>query len=88
MQIQGSMTITVDQVDLEQICLQKPSLVMGKSVNVRAQVAARHHEDFVKIWRIIQRHNQTLEYDSVEIIGDKYHVTFNIRPKNKEEMAA
>ena len=88
MQLQGVLTITVDEVDIEQIVLAKPALVKGLPSHMRAAVAARHHEDFVKIWRILQRHHQTLEYSGVDIVGTKKQVTFFARAKTREEMAA
>ncbi len=88
MQIRGTITIAVDDVEIEQLTINSPELVRAMPDVIKASVAARHHEDFIKIWRICARNNTAIEYLQAERHKDWWVVAFKIREKTKEELAA
>lgn len=88
MQIRGTLHITVDKVDIEQTLLLSPDKCDGMPAAIVAMIAARGKQDFIRIWNILNKNHQTLEYDLSEKEGDNWHVMFMIRDKTKEELAA
>lgn len=89
MKIKGTVHISVDDVAIEQIGINKPMLVRGMPITIKASIAARDTEDFEKIWRLCRKHNQTIEYLSAEKNKNGcWDVTFFVRDKTAEEMRA
>lgn len=83
----GFVTVTVDDVDLEQIAIERPGLAHDQP-QVKAFAAAQEKEGFKAIQRILMKNGQTLEPDDWKHGGGKYEVIFMPRAMLRDSEVA
>lgn len=88
MQIHGTVTITVDDVDIEQTIINKPHLMDGLPAPIQAGIAACQVEGYRKLWRILRDNLQSLQYKGAEKCKGGWKVTFTVAPWREEQEAA
>ncbi len=77
--INGTVTVHVDMVEIEQIRITKPDLTIGFPETIHATVAAINQENMVTLNRQLRKFDHELEYLSALKDGDYYVVTFCIK---------
>lgn len=90
LQVNGKFLVEVDDVDIEQACIENPQAVKGFSVGMKAMVAALLKEDVKAIVRELRKCYHTAEYISVDQVHhtNKFLVEFMIRKNNSHETVA
>lgn len=73
LQLTGTISVQVDEVDVEQICIEKPQATGGFPLYVQAVIAALANEDVRTLQTQLNKHGHALEYkNTIETMNGCY----------------
>lgn len=76
--LSGEIMILVDQVDVEQICIDQPKLTAPLHIGLQAMTAALWKDDVKSFQRNIAKFGHTLEYIDTQFGKDDFLVRFSL----------